>query len=141
MTRKTAFPLAPWLFVLAAGMPAVACAWQSTPLRPAPPPVVVVQPPANARFQQTLREQQVRDQLRKNQLEEQLRQGQADAIRRSYAPDTLQAIRLEQADQAQRELYRARQQDLLDRYQSAVAPPVVHSDEIPAAAGSSRGSP
>ncbi|MEI7037053.1 hypothetical protein [Fulvimonas yonginensis] len=132
----------PWLFALAAGVPAVACAWQSTPPRPvSPPPVVVVQPPANARFQQTLREQQVSDQLRKNQLEEQLRQNQAATIRRPYATDTLQAVRLQQQDQAQRELYRARQQDLLDRYQSAVAPPVVHSSDAPASTGSTRGSP
>jgi len=118
-------------------LPAVACAWQAQPPQPAPPrPVVIVQPPANARFQQTMREQQVRDSLQKNQVEEQLRQSQMDAARRPYAADPARVVRLDQADQAQRELYRARQQDLLDRYQSAVAPPVVHSGQAPASSRS-----
>lgn len=139
MTIKIASPLRPWLFALVAGMPVMALAQQSNaPSRPAPPPVVVVQPPANLRFQQTLRQQEVSDQLRKSQVEEQLRQNQAATSRRPYATDAAHAARLDQADQAQRELYRARQQDLLDRYQSAVAPPVVHSSgKEPAKAASS----
>jgi len=125
-----------WFVLLAP--PAVVCAWQSKPLQPAPArPVVIVQPPANARFQSSVREQQVRDQLQKNQLEEQLRQGQANTTRRPYANDPAQAARLDRAEQAQRDLYRARQQDLLDRYQSAVAPPLVHPAQgSPAAAHS-----
>jgi hypothetical protein len=118
-------------------LPAAACAWQTAAPTPRPRPVIVVQPPANARFQQTMREQQVRDQLRKNQLEEQLRQNQADAMGRPHVAYPVHAARLLQADQAQHELYRVRQQDLLDRYQSAVAPPVVHAERLPAAASSS----
>jgi hypothetical protein len=117
-------------------LPAVACAWQAAPA-PRPRPVIVVQPPADARFQQTVREQQVRDQLRKNQLEEQLRQDRTDTMGRPHAAQPAHAARLLQADQAQRELYRARQQDLLDRYQSAVAPPVLHAERVPATASSS----
>jgi len=118
-------------------MPTVAVAWQAAPA-PAPPrPVIIVQPATNARFQQTMRQQQTQDQLHKNQLEEQLRQTQADAVRRPYAATPTQAARLDQADQTQRELYRARQQDLLDRYQNAVAPPLVHSDKAPASSRSS----
>jgi len=123
-----------WVAVFVLVLSPVAGAWQS---RPAPPrPVIVVQPSANARFQQTVRENQVRDRLQKNRVEEQLRQGRVDAMRRPYAASTAHAARLDQADQTQRELYRARQQDLLDRYQSAVAPPVVHSREAPASARS-----
>lgn len=126
-----------WSTVFALALPAMACAWQVQPPRPAtPPPVVVIQPPANARFQQVVRENQVRDQLQKNQAEEQLRQNRMDMTRRPYAADTVHAARLDQADQSQRELYRARQQDLLDRYQSAVAPPVVHSEKAPASSRS-----
>ena len=121
----------PIAFALA--LPAVACAWQAQPSRPAtPPPVIVLQPPANARFQQVVREHEMRDRLQKNQLEEQLRQNRMDTARRPYAANPVQATQLDQADQSQRELYRARQQDLLDRYQSAVAPPVVHPDKGPA---------
>lgn len=123
--------------VLVLALPAAAGAWQAQPPRPAaPPPVIVVQPPANARFQQVVREHEVRDQLQKSQLEEQLRQNQTDATRRPYAANPIHATRLDQADQAQRELYRARQQDLLDRYQNAVAPPVVHPDKSPASSRS-----
>jgi ABC-type transporter MlaC component len=126
-----------WSAAFALVLPAMASAWQSQPPRPAPPrPVIVVQPPSNARFQQVVREQQVRDQLQKNQVEEQLRQARMDAVRRPYAANAAHAARLDQADQAQRELYRARQQDLLDRYQSAVAPPLVHSGKAPASSRS-----
>ena len=132
---RASLRLLPTVFVLA--LPATASAWQAQPPRPAaPPPVVVLQPPANARFQQVVREHEVRDQLQKNQLEEQLRRNQMDVARRPYAANPVQAVRLDQADQSQRELYRARQQDLLDRYQSAVAPPVVHPDKGPASSRS-----
>ena len=128
---RASLRLLPTVFVLA--LPAVASAWQVHPPRPAaPPPVIVLQPPANARFQQVVREHEMRDRLQKNQLEEQLRENRMDTARRPYAANPVQATQLDQADQSQRELYRARQQDLLDRYQSAVAPPVVHPDKGPA---------
>jgi hypothetical protein len=133
MTLKTLSSFRLCVAALAAAAPIVACAWQATPAQPAPPrPVIIVPPPAGARFQQAVREQQVRDQLQKNQLEEQLRQRQMQALRRPYAADPVPAARLDQADEAQRELYRARQQDVLDRYQSTVAPPVVHTGGEPA---------
>lgn len=134
MSLKTRAFLRLWLVAFALVAPAAACAWQS---QPAPArPVIVVQPPANTRFQQTVRENQVRDQLQKNQVEEQLRQGRVDTLRRPQASNTRHAARLDQGDEGQRELYRARQQDLLDRYQSAVAPPVVHSGKAPASSRS-----
>jgi hypothetical protein len=139
MTLKTLPSLRFWATAVLAALPMVAGAWQAKPGQPtAPPPrpVVIVQPPADARFQQTVREQQVRDQLQKNQIEEQLRERQMQALRRPYATDPVQAARLDQADQAQRELYRARQQDALDRYQSTVAPSVVHPASKPASARS-----
>lgn len=134
MSFKTRAPLRFWPVAFALALPAAACAWQSQPATPRP--VIVVQPPSNARFQQTVRENQVRDQLQKNRVEEQLRQGRADAMRRPYAASTVHATRLDQGDQAQQELYRARQQDLLNRYQSAVAPPLVRSGKAPASSRS-----
>ncbi|HEV2622106.1 MAG TPA: hypothetical protein VGU65_08465 [Frateuria sp.] len=133
MTLRTR-PLFRFGAIALAVLPIVAGAWQAKPKQPVPPPrpVVIVQPPANARFQQAVREQQVRDQLQKNQVEEQLRERQMQALRKPYAADPARAARLDQADQAQRELYRMRQQDVLDRYQSAVAPPVVHPASEPA---------
>lgn len=129
---RARFRLLSAAFALA--LPAAAGAWQS---QPAPPrPVIIVLPPANARFQQTVRENQVRDQLQKNQVEEQLRQGRTDTMRRPYGAGTVRAAQMDRTEQAQRELYRARQQDLLDRYQSAVAPPVVHSGKVPASSRS-----
>ena len=124
-----------WIATLALGLSPLAAALQVAPTPPRP--VVIVQPPANSRFQQTMREQQVRDQAQKNQVEEQLRQTRSEMARQPFANDPVRAVRLDQADQAQRELYRARQQDLLDRYQSAVAPPVVHPQNAPASSRSS----
>lgn len=137
MTFKIPASLRLWPTAFALALPAMAWAWQAQPPRPAaPPPVVVIQPPANARFQQVVRENQVRDQMQKNQAEEQLRQNRMDTARRPYATNAVQAARLDQADQSQRELYRARQQDLLDRYQNVVAPPVVHPGKAPASSRS-----
>lgn len=130
--------IAPRLFKLAIGcaLPVTAFAWQAAP---PPRPVIVVQPAPNAQFQQTVRAQQTRDQLQKNQLEEQLRQGRADTARQPFASDPTRAARLDQASQAQRDSYQARQQDLLDKYQSAVAPPVVHSQTSTPASSRSGG--
>ena len=133
MTFKPSVLFRLWPAAIALAVPAVAWGWQAQPAPPAQPrPVIVVQPPAHARFQRIAREHEVRDRMQKNQVEEQLRQHRMEATRRPYATDALHATRLEQAERTQRELYRARQQDLLDRYQSAVAPPVVHSGRVPA---------
>lgn len=112
------------LVVLAAcvglcGTPSVAAQQQK------PAPVVVVPVPPHVSYNQSAREQQLRDQVQKNQLEEQLRQNTSDAIRRPSAGNPALQQQLEQADESQRDRYRARQQDLLDRYRSAVAPVVV----------------
>ena len=56
-----------------------AFAWQST--RQPPVPVVIAPPPA-VQFQQTVQQQQVRDQLQKSQLQQQLHQGVTDNAKR-----------------------------------------------------------
>lgn len=94
----------------------------SQPAKPKPAPVYVPPPPA-ARFNASMRQQQVRDQLQKNQLEEQLRQGRMDTLKRPTANDPAHTDQLDQASRAQNQVYQARQQDLIDRYQNAATPP------------------
>lgn len=117
---------------------AAAAAWQQPP--PAPPPpkpvVIVLPPPPSVRFEQSMQQQQVRDQLQKNAMQEQLRQNTMEAIKRPTAADKAHSDQLDRADQAQREVYRARQRGELDRYQNAVTPrPVIHSQPAPARSG------
>ncbi|MEP7186909.1 MAG: hypothetical protein ABI767_13840 [Rhodanobacter sp.] len=110
-----------------------ASAWQSTPPPPPPPPIkpakpVLVLPPSNLRFQQVVQQQKVRDQLQQSQLEQQLHRGVASNARLPAAtyPNLQQD---DQAEQAQLERDRARQQDLLDQYrQTPVLPRVVPKD-------------
>jgi hypothetical protein len=82
----------------------VARAWQMTA------------PAASVQFRQTVSQQQVRDQLQKSQLEQQLRQSVADTAKRPHADDPRLLQQLEQADRAQRDRERARQQGLIDSY-------------------------
>ena len=113
-------------------------AWQQPPPPPpAPPrPVVILLPSPGARFEQSMRQQQIRDQLQKNQAQEQLRQRTMDALRRPATAGSTGSEQLDQAELAQRALYRARQRGMLDRYQEAVAPPIVVSGSQPAPARS-----
>jgi ABC-type sugar transport system substrate-binding protein len=124
LTAHSRFPAIVLVAALLAGVATAAVALQQKPA-PAPAPVVIVPVPPHVSYNQSMREAQLRDQLQKNQLEEQLRQGTSDAIRRPSASDPAQLRQLDQADQSQRDRYRARQQDLLDRYRSVVAPTVV----------------
>lgn len=109
---------------LALSLPGMAMAWQQAqPVKPARPTASAattnnVRQQA-AQYQQSVRQQQVRDQLQKTQAEQQLHQNAASAVSR---PNTIQST---QAEQARNDLYRARQQDLVDKYQDAVAPPPV----------------
>jgi hypothetical protein len=118
-----------------------ALAQQQTPpsstRKPSPPPApVYVPPPPNAQFNASMRQQQVRDQLQKNQLEEQLRQSSVETQKRPSASDPAYTSQLDQASRAQNQIYRARQQDLIDRYQSAVTPAPVTRARQPASSRS-----
>ena len=109
------------------------CAWQST--RPPPTPVLI-SPPPSVQFQQTVQQQQVRDQLQKSQLQQQLHQGVTDNAKRPGTRDTRSQQQFDQTDQAQRERYRANQQDLLDRQPDASTLPRVIPQSRPAQASS-----
>lgn len=116
-------------------MAPVLAAAQSTP-PPAQPSMNTLQPNPGASFQQSMRQQQLRDQLQKNQLEEQLRQNNIDASRRPSASTAEQAAQQDQADRAQRAAYQAQQQAVIDRYRNAPPPPPVIKSARPASSRS-----
>jgi hypothetical protein len=103
-----------------------ACAWQQSGTQPVIRPV-----PPNVRFQQDAQQQQVRDELQKNQLQQQLQQSVSDNAKRPMANDARTREQLDQADQAQRDRDRARQQDLLDRERAAAELPRVVPQALP----------
>ena len=107
-----------------------ALAWQTKPQ-------LVVPPPSNTQFQQTVQQQQVRDQLQNSQLQQQLHQSVSDMAKRPASSDTNLQKQLRQADQAQAQRDRAAQQDQVDRYQSQATLPRVVPQPLPATAGSS----
>ncbi|HZY33498.1 MAG TPA: hypothetical protein VFE75_07010 [Rhodanobacter sp.] len=103
-----------------------ACAWQQSGTQPVIRPV-----PPNVRFQQDAQQQQVRDELQKSQLQQQLQQSVSDNAKRPMANDARTREQLDQADQAQRDRDRARQQDLLDRERAAADLPRVVPQALP----------
>jgi hypothetical protein len=104
-----------------------ACAWQQSGTQPVIRPV-----PPNVRFQQDAQQQQLRDELQKSQLQQQLHQSVSDNAKRPTAKDARARRQLDQADQAQRDRDRARQQDLLDRERDAANLPRVVPQALPA---------
>jgi hypothetical protein len=90
----------------------------------AAPRAVIVQPSPAARFQQSVRQQQVNSRLQQNQVEEQLRQQRAANTRLPYASDPTVSGQLDQAERAKQNAYQSRQQDTVNRYDSAAALPV-----------------
>jgi len=104
-----------------------ACAWQ----QPGAQPVIRSVPPS-VRFQQDAQQQHVRDELQKSQLQQQLQQSVSDNAKRPMAKDARARGQLDQADQAQRDRDRARQQDLLDRERDAANLPRVVPQALPA---------
>jgi len=97
-----------------------ACAWQAAT------------PPSNLQYQQTVQQQQTRDQLQKSQLSQQLHQDVADNARRPTANNARAQQQLDAAERAQRARDRANQQDLLDRDRAATALPRVVPKDLPA---------
>jgi hypothetical protein len=104
-----------------------ACAWQQSRAQPVIRPV-----PPSVRFQQDAQQQHLRDELQKSQLQQQLRQNVSDNAKRPTDKDARARRQLDQADQAQRDRERARQQDLLDRERDAVDLPRVVPKTLPA---------
>ncbi len=120
--------------VLALAPIGFACAWQSS-VQPAPRPQVVA-PPPNLQFQQTVQQQQVRDQLQKSQQQQERRQSVSDNAKQPHASDPRMLRQLDQADQAQRDRDRAAQQDMVDRYRDRATLPRVIPHDAPASSRS-----
>lgn len=112
----------------------LAFAWQSstTPVKPSALPALAPSP--SAQFQQTVQQQQVRDQVQKSQLQQRLRQHVSDTTKRPFANDLKAQQQLDQASHAQQDRNRASQQDLLNRYQNAPVLPRVLPKSLPAPA-------
>lgn len=125
--RLVLLPLLGGAIALASGGSALA--WQSSK------PQLVVPPPSNTQFQQTVQQQQVRDQLQKSQLQQQLHQSVSDMAKHPASSDTSLQKQLRQADQAQAERDRAAQQDQIDRYQGQAALPRVLPQPASASSG------
>lgn len=116
-----------------------ACAWQSTtpPSKPKPArTTVIVAPSPGVQFQQTVQQQQVRDQLQKNQMQQQLQQGVSNNAKLPMANNAAAQQQLDQATRAQQSRNQANQQSLLNQYQDAAALPRVVPGSQPAHAHS-----
>lgn len=109
-------PLLTALIVLVSSSSALA--WQNARAQ-------VLVPPSNTQFQQTVQQQQVRDQLQKSQLQQQLHQSVSDMARRPASSDIGLQNQLRQAERAQNDRDRAAQQDRVNRYQGQAALPRV----------------
>lgn len=128
------------LSVLFLATPALALA-QAQPAKPAAAPratprPVVVAPPAgqirNQQFQQQVNQQRLQTNQQQNAVHEQLRQTNLNT-QRSNTTDPATLNQLNNADRSQQELYRARQQDAVQRAQ---ADPNNNGTVPPARAGS-----
>lgn len=79
--------------------------------------------PANAQFQQTVRQQQVSDQLQKSQQQEQQRQNVTNMQQQPLAQGATARSQQDQANRAQQDRANAQQQDLVNQYRDASTPP------------------
>lgn len=80
-------------------------------------------PPANAQYQQTVRQQQVNDQLQKSQQQAQQRQNVANMAQQPLAQGSAARSQQEQADRAQQQRENVQQQDLVNQYRDASSLP------------------
>jgi hypothetical protein len=108
-----------------------ACAWQATPppIKPAKP--ILIAPPPEVRFQQVVQQQKALDQLQQSQLEQQLHRDVSTNAQRPTSA-AAKAQQHGQAEQAQLERDRARQQDLMDQYRLTPVLPRVVPKDLPA---------
>lgn len=105
------------------------------PATPPPPqPLILVPPPAAIQFQQSVQQQQLRDQMQQRQLESDLRRGVTERARQPLDPASRNRAQLDQAAQAQQARDWAAQQALVNQYWGIPAPQVA----VPAPARSNR---
>ncbi|MFC4762694.1 hypothetical protein [Dyella koreensis] len=127
LARRIAQPLLGVSLLLSAG---AVMAWQQQRPPTSQPPTMSA---SAIQAQQANQQALLMDQVQKNQVQEEQRQRNAAAIRRPFANDKAATGALDSSDQAQRDQYNARQQDLLNRYRAASAVnPVVLPQAAPA---------
>ncbi|WP_449428906.1 hypothetical protein [Rhodanobacter umsongensis] len=90
-----------------------------------------------AQFQQTVQQQQTRDQLQKSQQQQQLHQNVSDNAKLPLANNAQAQQQIQQADRAQQDRDRATRQDLLNRQQNAADLPrvVPQGQPVPTSGG------
>lgn len=113
------------LFLLASFMPALGFA-QTQPVKSAPPPprprpIVISTPAPNQQFQRQVDRQQIQNRQNQNVLREQLRQDNLTR-QRNNATDPALRSQLDNANQSEQQLYRARQDDAVRRSQTLRQP-------------------
>jgi len=91
------------------------------PAHPAPR-AVIVQPSANARFQQTVQQNQATQKLQQAQVEQQIHQNASNSVRQPYANNPQMQQQIDQASDAQQQTDNARQQAIINRYQTTPLP-------------------
>ena|ERR1700754_3088199 len=113
------------LCLLAATIPALALA-QTQPVKPAAPAprprtVVVTPSAATQQYQRQVDRQQLQNRQNQNALREQLRQNNVD-MQRANATDPALRNQLDNADRSDQQLYRARQDAAVQRFQTEQRP-------------------
>ncbi|TCV91316.1 hypothetical protein EC912_11262 [Luteibacter rhizovicinus] len=108
-------------------------ATQPKPAAQQPRPVVIVQPSANQRWQQAANQQRVQNQIQQNAVQQQIRQANSAQLRQNTTDPNLQK-QMDQSNQSQQQLYRAQQQDAVQRYNATPQQPM--ENRAPVSAGS-----
>ncbi|QWT18417.1 hypothetical protein KPL74_11760 [Bacillus sp. NP157] len=106
----------------AAPRPAPVARPAAAPVPAARPRVVPGVPPPNARFQQQVNQQQLINRQNQNAVQEQLRQNNVNQQRNATTDPALRS-QLDNADRAQQDQYRARQDNAAKRYQDQQTQP------------------
>lgn len=117
MTRSR--PLSPVFAAMAVALLAAGAA-QAQSTAPAPRPVPIQPTGSQQRFREAVQQSQVRDQLQKAQLEHQLTQRTLESTRSKPGSTTSNDKQVDNAKQAQDQLYNAQQRDRVQRYSDAL---------------------
>lgn len=117
MTRSR--PLSPVLAAMTVALLAAGVA-QAQSTVPAPRPVPIQPTGSQQRFREAVQQSQVRDQLQKSQLEHQLTQRTLESTRHKPGSTTSNDKQVDNAKQAQDQLYNAQQRARVQRYSDAL---------------------
>jgi hypothetical protein len=94
----------------------------ATPPASHPAPRAVIVPSANARFQQTVQQNQATQKLQQAQVEQQIHQNASNSVRQPYANNPQMQQQIDQANSAQQNVDRSSQRDIINRDQTTPLP-------------------